>query len=121
ESGESLREGLGVWHLPSINLVPERDSLVAGAEQSHPDLPEIVTLLLVVAPSGKLGLFVGRGDEGEEVRSVVEEGLERDPEALHHAADDLPLDGSDAVDGKLLHLVPEMLAREAVDVDLEEL
>jgi hypothetical protein len=121
EGGEGISEGLSVWHLAPIDLVPDRDTVLAGAEQSHPELPEVVTLLFVVTPGGKLGPLVRRGNEGEEVRRVVEKGLERDLEALDHPADDLSLDERDGLDGKLIHLVPEVLAGEALDIDPEEI
>jgi hypothetical protein len=80
-----------------------------------------LALLLLVAARGKRGLGVRRGNEGEEVRGVVEKRLEGDLEALDRPADDLSLDGGDGIDGKLLHLVPEVLAGEAFWVDPEQI
>ena len=58
EGGEGAREGLGVWYLTPIDLVPEWEPVPAGAEQSHPDLAEVMALLLVVTPGSSAWALV---------------------------------------------------------------
>ena len=45
----------------------------AGRQQGDTDLTEVVALLFVVTPSGKLRTLVGGCDEGEEIGRIVEQ------------------------------------------------
>ena len=52
---------------------------------------QVRALLLRMPPLGQLGPGIGGGDEGEEVGSIVEERIERDPELFHDDLSELVL------------------------------
>ena len=66
-------------------------------------------------------MLVVRGDEGEEVRGVEEQRVERELESLHHLGNQLLLNGFDELDGQLVHLVPEVLTGQPVQVGTGQL
>ena len=64
-------KGLGVVPVARIDLVVEGKRALPVLEQRQRALPQIPTLLLVLAPLGQLRALVEGVDVGEEVRRVV--------------------------------------------------
>ena len=59
---------------------------------------------------------IGGRDEGKEVRCVVEDRIKGQAESLDGTSDDLALDCRENLDGDLIHLVPEVLAAQALKI-----
>jgi len=80
-----------------------------------------MALLLVTATRRKLAVGIGGRDEGKEVRCVVEDRIKGQAESLDGTSDDLALDCRENLDGDLIHLVPEVLAGQAVKIDRRDI
>jgi hypothetical protein len=77
-------------------------------------------LLLVVASGGELGSGIRGIDEGEEIGGVIEDCVELEIEALQSAAYNFVLYGCKDFNRQLVHLIPEVLTGEQVDIYLGE-
>src|SRR3990172_7399662 len=75
-----------------------------------------MALLLVTATRRKLAVGIGGRDEGKEVRCVVEDRIKGQAESLDGTTDDLALGCRENLDGDLIHLVPEVLAAQALKI-----
>ena len=108
----------------AIDLMEEGDRGLprapARAAEGDAHLAEIVALLLVMAARRERGARVGGGEEGEEVRRVVEDRVDGQRKVRKHARDERRLDRGQGRDGDAMHLIPEVLARQPRDVDAGE-
>lgn len=79
-----------------------------------------MALLFIVASGGKLRTGVRGIDEGEEIGSVVKDGVELEVETLQSAAYDFAFNRGKHLNRELVHLIPEVLTGKQVDVCVGE-
>lgn len=116
DAGQDIGEGFRIRPASAINLAQERNPLAFIAEQRHANLTQVMPFLLVMASPWELAMGVLSGDEGEKVGGIVEKGIERDLIALDGFLHNVFFDEGKGLDGNLIHLVPEMLTGEGLQI-----
>lgn len=108
-----------VVDVAGIDAVKQWDVKIGAHQQSEIDLPQIGSLLFVMASLGQLGRGAGV-DVGEEVGAVINQGAEIELKSLDEPLSHLPLELQDLVGGDEIHVVPEVLGGKQGGIDREQ-
>src|ERR1022692_1922359 len=100
-----------VVDVAGIDAVKQWDVKIGAHQQAQIDLPQVASLLFVMAALGQLGRGAGV-DVGEEVGAVVNQGTEIELKSLDEPFGHLSLELQDLVGGDEVHVVPEVLGGE---------
>src|ERR1035438_2936082 len=100
-----------VVEVAGIDAVKQWDVKIGAHQQAQIDLPQVASLLFVMAALGQLGRGAGV-DVGEEVGAVVNQGTEIELKSSTSSASHLSLELQDLVGGDEVHVVPEVLGGE---------
>ena len=114
---EQLGKAGGVGHGAAVGLMKKRQAGAAGTQERDADLAQVIALLLVVAAGRQRAVPVRGGDKGEKVGGVEEQRVQGHPEFVEEPLGQGAFDLCDALHGKLIHLIPEMLARQPRRID----
>src|SRR5260221_5543367 len=108
-----------VVDIAGVDAVKQRDVKIGAHQQAQIDLPQVTSLLFVMATLGQLGRGAGV-DIGEEVGAVVNQGAEIELKSLDEPFGHLPLELQDLVRGDEVHVVPEVLGGEQGGIDRQQ-
>src|SRR5712692_9470338 len=108
-----------VVDIAGVDAVKQWDVKIGAHQQAQIDLPQVASLLFVMAALGQLGRGAGV-DVGEEVGAVINQGAEIELKSLEEPLGHLPLELQDLVGGDEVHMVPEVLGGEQRGIDREQ-
>src|SRR4029077_13066403 len=120
--GQVLGDGTelnAVVDIAGIDAVKQRDVKIGAHQQTQIDLPQVATLLFVMAALGQLGRGAGV-DVGEEVGAVVDQSAEIELKTLDEPLGHLAFELQNLVGGDEVHVVPEVLGGETGGIDREQ-
>jgi hypothetical protein len=112
--GMTVKNGFDIGNVPSIGAAPERDAGSAGVEHGYADLAEVIALL--PAMGGRRNPGSGGSDEGEEVGGVKQQRILRHGKARKDSGENVTLQQDRYRNWNLIHLFPEMLRSEWIEV-----
>src|SRR5260370_5992256 len=108
-----------VMDIAGVDAVKQWDVKISAHKQAQIDLPQVASLLFVMAALGELRRGAGV-DVGEEVGAVVNQGAEIELKSLDEPFGHLSLELQDLVGGDKVHVVPEVLGGEQGRIDRQQ-
>jgi hypothetical protein len=108
-----------VVDIAGVNAVKQRDMKICAHQQAQIDLPQVASLLFVMAALGQLGSSAGV-DVGEEVGAVVDQSTEIELKPFDEPLGHLPLELEDLVGSDEIHVIPEILGGQQRGIDREQ-
>src|SRR5437899_1708091 len=108
-----------VVDIAGVDAVKQRDVKIGAHQQAQIDLPQVASLLFVMAALGQLGRGAGV-DVSKEVGAVVNQGAEIELKSLDEPLGHLALELQDLIGGDEVHVIPEVLGGEQRRIDRQQ-